>query len=150
MSFDRHQIEARLTLDLIASRDMPKIAWDALEAGLDGPATRRLSALDRPNYFEVAEVLPDVKRELELSPISVGEAAVRVARHIAEDLLSSGDDPLKHLRDFESLWVRSGYAHEISVLGTLYDDVWIKQSTGLPEQLIREHVIFTLKHFVRG
>lgn len=150
MSFDRQQIEARLALDLIASSDRPKIAWDALEAGLDGPATRRLSALERPTYFEVAEVLPNVKRELGLSPISIGDAAVRVARHIAEDVLRSGGDPLKHLRDFKSLWIRSDYAHEISALGTLYDDVWIMQSTGSPEEVIREHVICTLKRFVRG
>jgi hypothetical protein len=39
--FDRDQIEAKHALDLIASADMPQIAWDALEANLDGPATRR-------------------------------------------------------------------------------------------------------------
>ncbi len=117
---------------------------------MDGPATRRLAALERPTYFEVAEVLPNVRRELGLCPIQVGEAAVRVARRIAKEILARGDDPLKHLRDFESLWVRSDYADEVRALGTLHDDVWIKQSIGQPESVIRDHVILTLKQFVRG
>jgi hypothetical protein len=33
--FDRDDIEAKLALDLIASADMPQIALEALEAGLD-------------------------------------------------------------------------------------------------------------------
>lgn len=43
MAFDREIIEVPLALELIGSSDMPKIAWDALEAGLDGPAIRRLA-----------------------------------------------------------------------------------------------------------
>lgn len=101
MPFDRNQIEARIALKLIPSADMPKVAWDALEAGIDGKATRRLAALEHPTYFEVAEVLQDVMRELGLSSIPIGEAAARVARAIANDILCSGDDPLKHIRDFE-------------------------------------------------
>jgi hypothetical protein len=77
--FDRHLLEAKLALNLIASGDMPTIAWDALEAGLDGAATRRLAALEHPTYFEVAEVLPLVLQELELSQIPVQEAAQRMA-----------------------------------------------------------------------
>ena len=53
MPFDREQIEARLALelDLVAYADMPQIAQDALEAGLDGRATMRLAILERPNLF---------------------------------------------------------------------------------------------------
>src|SRR4051812_44648716 len=101
---------------------MPSIAWDAWEAGMDGPATRRLGALEHPTYFQVSEVLPRVMQELNLSQISHDEAARRLARRIAKQILESGDDPLQHLRDFESIWVRAGYPHQISGLGTLYDD----------------------------
>jgi hypothetical protein len=69
--FDRELIEAKLALNLIASADMPSIAWDAWESGLDGPATTtRLGALERPTYFEVSEVLQSVMKELGLSQIS--------------------------------------------------------------------------------
>ena len=58
VSFDRELIEAKLALDLIASADMPSIAWDAWEAGVDGgPATRRLGSLERPTYFDELDQL---------------------------------------------------------------------------------------------
>ena len=110
MPFDRDQIEARLALNLIASADMPQIAWDALETGLDGPATRRLAVLERPTYFEVAEVFPRVKQELGLAEITIDQAALRVAKQIATEIVNEGGDPIRCLQTFESLWVRSGYA----------------------------------------
>jgi hypothetical protein len=48
--FDRELLEAKLALDLIASADMPGMAWDAIEAGVDGPATKRLAAMESPTY----------------------------------------------------------------------------------------------------
>lgn len=147
MPFDRRAIEAKLALDLIASADMPTIGCDALEAGLDGPAIRRLAILHHPTYFEVAEVLPRAMQELGLGQISVGEAALRIARVMAREILASGDDPLDQLRDFESLWVRSKYAPEITSLGTLYDDVWIAQSTGRSDKQIRKSVSALFKDF---
>jgi hypothetical protein len=145
--FDREDVEAKLALNLIASSDMPSIGCDALEAGFDGPAIRRLAILEHPTYFEAAEVLPRAMRELGLVQISVGEAAVRIAKRIAREILSSGDDPLHHLRDFESLWIASEYAPEITVLGTLYDDAWIAQSTGSSDEKIRQDVTSLLKDF---
>jgi hypothetical protein len=145
--FDRNLLEAKLALNLIASRDMPTVAWDALEAGLDGGATRRLAALEHPTYFEVAEVLPHVLLELGLSTISIREAALRMAARMAQDILHSGVDPLPHLRELERLWIRADYAQEISSLGTLDDEVWIAHSAGQQESHIREWVTSRLNDF---
>jgi|ERR1051326_1515407 hypothetical protein len=145
--FDRDEIEARLALNLIASADMPQIAWDALEAGLDGPATRRLAALEHPTYFEVAEVLPRVKQELALTEITAGQAALRMAKQIAREILNKGDNPLRHVQTFESLWVRSGYAKDIQALGTMHDDVWVAQSMGCSDEQIRDWGTSILKEF---
>jgi hypothetical protein len=147
--FDRNEIEARLALNLIASADMPQMALDALEAALDGRATRRLAILEDPTYFEVAEVLPRVMQELTLAQIPIGEAALRLAKQNAQEILKTGDDPLRHIRDFESLWIRSGYADEIASLGTLYDDVWIAQSTGQSDEDIRKWVTSILTDFAK-
>lgn len=149
MKFDRDQIEARLALKLIASDDMPEIALSALEAGLDGKAIRRLAILEHPTYFEVAEVLPRVMQELGITQIPIEEAAVRVAKEIAKGILESGDDALLHLCDFESLWVRSEYADQISKLGTLYDDVYIARYMGRSDEDSRDWVKSILKDFVR-
>jgi len=145
--FDPSQIEARLALELIASADMPKIAWDALEAGLDGPGIRRLAVLERPTYFEVAEVLPAAMREMGLATIPVERAAVRIAREIAGEILSRDDDPRGRLRELEVLWSRSGYPHEMQELGTLHDDVWISNQ---PETTIRTWVKSRVKEFIRA
>jgi hypothetical protein len=146
--FNRNQIEARLALNIIGSADMPQIAWDAMEAGLDGPATRRLAALVRPTYFEVADIMPRVMQELKLSHIAVGEAALRVAKDLAREILGN-DDPLQHLRTFEALWFRSEYAKEIQPLGTLDDETSVGRMMGKSEQQLRELVISVLKDFAR-
>jgi hypothetical protein len=109
VAFDRDTIEAELSLDLIGSSDMPKVAWDALEAGLDGPGIRRLAALDSPSYFEVRDVLPRAMQEMGLATVTRSVAALRLAKHRAREILASGDDPLKHTRDFEHLWIIAGY-----------------------------------------
>jgi hypothetical protein len=149
MPFDREMIEAKLALNLIASVDMPRIAWDALEAGLDGPSIRRLAALERPTFFEVREVLPRVSEEMGLSRLSTGEAALRLARQRASEILESGDDPLLHTRDFEQLWVRAGHPREIAGVGKLYDEVYIAESMNQPEEKIRTWVTARLTDLVR-
>ena len=149
MPFDRHQVEARLALNLIGSVDMPQIAWDAMEAGLDGPAIRRLAALVHPTYFEVAEVMPRVMQELELSHITIGEAALRIAKGLAREILGKGEDPLRHLRTFEALWIRSEYAEEIRPLGTLDDEISVGQMMGKSEHQLRELVTSVLKDLAR-
>jgi hypothetical protein len=149
MPFERKLIEAQIALNLIASADMPRIAWDALEAGLDGPGIRRLAALERPTFFEVREVLPRASEEMGLSTVGMAEAALRVAKCRAAEILESGDDPLLHTRDFEHLWVRAGYPREIASVGHLYDDVYVAESMNESEKQIRNWVTARLRDLVR-
>ncbi len=150
MSLDLKLIEAQLTLELLAPEDMPQVGWDALEAGFDGPAIRRLAALEQPTYFEIADVLPRARQELGLSDISVEQAAARISKRIAEKILASGDDPMAHLRDFEQLWFRTNYSHSMAALGTLYYDVSIAQIDGTSDSEIRNWVTAILSNFVRS
>ena len=62
---------------------MPKLAWEALEAGLDGPATRRLAALHVPTFFEVREILPKVMQEWGITELSPAQAALKLAKRRA-------------------------------------------------------------------
>ncbi len=109
MPFDRSLIEARLAMELIASADMPKIAWDALDAGCDGPATRRLAALEKPTFFEVRDLLPGALEEMGLKRIEVREAAIRVAKNLVAEILQSDVDPTSRVRELKALWIRSDY-----------------------------------------
>ena len=149
MAFDRRIIEARLGLDLIGSSDMPKIAWDALEAGLDGPAIRRLAALNSPTYFEVRDVLPEALREMGLAGLSRAEAAFRIAKDLAQEILASGKDPLKLKHHFWQLWIKSGYARELQSVGNLADETYLASTIGgHSEDKIREWMNDRLEEFL--
>jgi len=43
---DRELVEAKLALDLIASADMPSVAWVAWEAGVDGGPAMHLGIVN--------------------------------------------------------------------------------------------------------
>lgn len=141
MAFDPRAIEAQIALDLIGSTDMPKLAWDALEAGLNGPAIRRLAALEFPTFFEVRELLPHFMEELRLVKMSRQEAAVRLAKIRAREILRSGSDPLQQLRDFEQLWIQADYCTELSDYGNLADEVNVAHSMGQPKAEIRTRIL---------
>jgi hypothetical protein len=147
MTFDRELIEAKLALEMIPSEDMPAVAWDALEAGLDGPGIARLAALEHPTFFEVAEVLAKAKAEMALVDLSVCEAALRIARRWAAEILERGEDPLRHTKEFWSLWIKAGYAQELQSVGNLDDEVWIAESMGQTRSEIRKWVLDRLRAF---
>jgi len=141
MAFNPKAVEAKIALNLISSTDMPKLAWDALEAGLDGPATRHLAALEFPTFFQVRELLPTVMKELRLTHLSKEQAAVRLATMRAREILRSEWDPLLHLKDFEHFWIEADYCGELSDYGKLDDEVYVARSMGQPEQEIRAWVM---------
>ena len=138
MTFDPKLIEARLALDLIASADMPSIAIEALEAGFDGPAIRRLAVLEKPTYFEVRDVRTRALEEMRLQKIPVGLASLRLAAQIAKEALVDESPHLRRLYELHWLWVKAGYPKESQEAGTLYDDVAIAGFTGQSEEKIRE------------
>lgn len=148
MPFDRDLVEARLALNFIPPNEMPKIAWDALEAGLDGTAIRRLAALEKPTWFQVNEILPNVMREMGLREIAKAEAAVRVGVQRAKEILEDGLDPTKFTREFWQLWIATGYENKIVELGTLDDDVYVARQMGKSENDIRNWLTEILKAFV--
>jgi hypothetical protein len=147
MIFDRELVEAKLALGLIPSEDMPAVAWDALEAGLDGSGITRLAALEHPTFFEVAEVLPKAKVEMVLVDLSVGEAALRIARRWAAEILERGEDPLRHTKEFWRLWIKADYSRELQSVGTLDDEVWIAESMGQTPSQICAWVLDRLRAF---
>lgn len=145
MSFDCELVEARLALGLIGSDEMPKLAWDALEAGLDGRAIRRLAALEHPTFFEVDEVLRDAMKEMKLQHIEALDAARRLTRSIATEILRTSTDPIRQVGQFEQLWIRAGYPSELAPYGNLEDEVSVARQMGSSNDKIRTWVIARLK-----
>src|SRR5215472_14258291 len=101
MPFDPRLVEAKIALGRISPDELPSVAWDVLEAGLDGPFIRRLAALVNPSGWEADQIMPAFMAEAGLKTISRQEAAVRLARQVARRILSEGLDPAVHTRDFE-------------------------------------------------
>jgi hypothetical protein len=150
MVFDPRLAEAQITLNRISSGDLPKLAWDALESGLDGPSIRRLGALQLPTAFQIDEVLPAALKEMGLRTISNVDAAVYLARLRAREILRKNSDPLQHLRDFEQLWVESDYCAELQEYGNLADDVYVARFTKESETDICAWVTDRLKRLAES
>jgi hypothetical protein len=121
VTFDSQLVEAKLALKMIDPREMPSLAWDALEAGLDGPFIRRLAALVNPSCWETDHIKSAFMAEAGIRRISIREASIRIARQLAIRILSEGLDPLAYTRDFELLWIRAEYPAEIQEVGCLDD-----------------------------
>jgi hypothetical protein len=145
MAFEPKVVEAKLALGMIVTTDMPRMAWDALEAGYDGPGIRRLAALDFPTYFQVREVLPRVMEELGIAELTAGEAAHRLAKLRAQQILSSTDDALRHTGDFFHIWVEAGYCRELAGVGSLDDEVYVARSCGQSTAEIRAWMLERLR-----
>jgi hypothetical protein len=144
MPFDPELVEAQLALNRIGTTDMPKLAWDALEAGLDGPATRRLAALEFPTFFQVREILPKVLDEWHLKQIPKAEAALRLAKRRAREILQSNSDTLEHA-DFYHLWVESDDCAELAEYGELSEEVYLARDSGQTDNQIRAWLLEKLK-----
>jgi hypothetical protein len=68
MPFDRPIREARLAMKLIASEDMPSLAWKRWRS----VSTDRRRVGLAP---EVENVLPNARKETQLADVTIGEAA---------------------------------------------------------------------------
>lgn len=145
MAFEPRVAEARLALNLIASTEMPRLAWDAMEAGLDGPAIRRLAPFEFPTFFQVQEVLPQAMQEMGLANMQKGDAALVLAKKRAQEIVANNFDPFKHLRDFEHPYIETDYCGQLRDYGNLDDEVHVARCMGQQEHEIRIWLMERLK-----
>lgn len=139
MPFQPSLVEAKLALKRIGPDEMPALAWDALESGLDGPSIRRLAALNNPSGWEADQILPPFMVEAGLKLITRREAAIRLVRHMARRILAEELDPVCHTRDFELLWIEADYPAELQDAGSLDDEKYVAEYVGETEQQFREY-----------
>jgi hypothetical protein len=149
VTFDRELIEAALALEMIPPVGMPELGRHALEAGLDGPALRLMEALRAPTDSEIAPLLINAKAEMGLTEVSKGEAALRMAKLLAKEILAhcGVDNPL-HLgcaKQFEWLWIKGGYPQELLSVGHLPGEIELAKMKGQTIAQIREWTLDRLK-----
>lgn len=139
MAFEPNLVEARLALRLIGPDEMPALACDVLEAGLDGLAIRRVASLIQPSGWETDQILPKFMAEAGLRSITRREASIRLAGHLARRILANGLDPVQHTRDFELLWIEADYPVEIQEAGCLDDERYLAETGGQSVAEFREY-----------
>jgi hypothetical protein len=150
MTFDRQIIEAQIALGRIPPEDMTALAADALEAGLDGPAIRRMAALEKPSGWETDQVLARFMAEAGLRPIANNEAAIRLGRDLARRIVRENLDPLEHLGEFYSLYWQPDYPKELCDLGLLDDERCVFADLGHSEAEFLEYAWTTIRAFAAG
>lgn len=150
MIFDPRLVEAKIALQQIGFQEFPALAGDALEAGFDGPAIRRMAALVQPTGFETDELLHRFMLEAELAAISPFAACVRLAIQLATEILDRNLDALPYLGKFERWFMLADYPAEFQELGLLEEDAYVMKYSGSSEDEIRAWVLERLQAFLRA
>ncbi len=147
MTFDPRLIEAKITLDQIGFHEFPALAADALEAGFDGPAIRRMAAMVLPTGHEIDELRPQFQLEAGLVTVSPTTACVRLATQRANEILDGDLDPLCHLHRFERWFLDGDCPDELRELGLFEEDAYLLEDSGKSEGEIRSWALERLRAF---
>jgi hypothetical protein len=79
----------------VGPEDMPGFAADALEAGYDGPALRRLAGLMKPTSREVDNLFQSALREIGTKIQSKEQAVFALSRITAANIVDGRLDPIE-------------------------------------------------------
>jgi hypothetical protein len=139
VTFDPKLVEAKLALRRIGPHEMPDLACDALEAGLDGPWIRRLASLINPSGWETDQILPKFMAETGLCQLTRTEASLRMAKDLAARILSQNLDPLSFAGDFLRLWIDADYMDVLQEVGCLDDQIALADALGQTEDELRNY-----------
>ena len=124
---------------------MPSLAWEALEAEVDGPAVLRMAALERPSGFETEALLTRFMAETGLCGVSTQIAYARLAQSLALRILRDGMDPLRFTAEMEGLWMRAGYPEQLASPGMIHEDVEVDRYYRKSEESTRKWVLERLR-----
>jgi ABC-type transport system substrate-binding protein len=95
-TFNPDLFAARWYCSFLYPEEMPLFAADALEAGYDGPALRRLAGMVKPTSTDIGDLFKQSLTEIGTVTIHNAEqAAVLLARTTAQDIVEGRIDPLK-------------------------------------------------------
>src|SRR5258708_4710234 len=84
---------ARWFAGKLANSDWPATARDALEAGFDGKALRRLASLEKANHWDVANFIDPALSEMGAPNMSIEDALLWSAKDICRDIDRGFRDP---------------------------------------------------------
>jgi len=91
--FSPQKAAARWFAGKLPESDWPATARDALEAGFDGTALRRLAAFEQANHWDVVNYVESALGEMGAQTMSLEEALLWTAKDICRDIVEGARDP---------------------------------------------------------
>jgi hypothetical protein len=120
--FNLNLFVAKWYCSKVRREDMPAFAADALEAGYDGPALRRLAGLIKPTSYEIGTLFQDALREIgQIKVRSFEQAVFFLSRITAADIVEGRMDPLLGTCILADYARQLGYPEHLAEFFALYD-----------------------------
>jgi hypothetical protein len=113
-------------LGMLLPEDVPRVACQALQSGLDGEVVRLVAGLHEPTSRDIEDTvdLAQFWRQLGLQPLDAHEAADWIAVRCCKQILEGQITPIDGTNELWDLYVNLGYPNEIkwSKLACLSDE----------------------------
>ena len=93
-------------LNRLPSEQLPVVAYQWLEAGLDSPTLRILAGERDPIMSEVGPMFYDVLEELEFAIPTRGEAVALLASEVAQRIVNGTVSPYEGADQIGDLWIQ--------------------------------------------
>ncbi len=124
MSFDPNLFVAKCHCGLVGPEDMPGFAADALEAGFDGPALRRLAGLVKPCSSDVGGLFDRAIDEIGTVEIRSKEQGIfKLAKILARAIVDGRVDPILGAQGLSHYAFRAGYPAGLAEFEQLADEL---------------------------
>lgn len=150
-TFNPDMFVAKWYCGRVQPEDMPQFAADALEAGYDGPALRRLAGLIRPTAMDVGELFQQSLAEIGTVKIRNSEqAAILLVRTTLGDIVDQKIDPIRGASVIAGLVHTLDYPDFLTPfleLAELSDETYMGEYAPPRAQLIKEIIEQTRKAF---
>lgn len=123
MAFDPDLFAAKWYCSMVNPEDMPSFAADALEAGFDGPALRRLAGLIKPTSRDIGTLLDEVLDEIgEIKVRSKEQGIFKLAKTVAQAIVDGQIDPFQGAERLSHYAMEARYPAELVEFYQLADE----------------------------
>jgi hypothetical protein len=110
---------SQFTLGKLFYSDLPDVACDALELGLDGPSIRRLASLQNPPTSASVTYRKGAAGDRHQTVVKARCSGVSGKRNIGRDVLAGRKEPLAGADEIWEICCAAGYPEELLIFGGL-------------------------------
>ena len=123
----------------VGPENMPQFAADALEAGFDGPALRKLAGLVKPTSWDIDDLFQDTLKEISTIRVHSKPQAIRfLSRKTAADILSGELEPILGADILERYASMLGYPPFLAEFLELSEMAYWGEHAPTPDKIIHD------------